>query len=178
MNYGPLDVTNSLAPNDIRVGIVGTPQTVEGVSGWLERCREEIPAKLSKQPNLFPKFPGCNTDTGFRTSLVLDSRLQRTIPQRSFDNISRMTTTNQVIREAVALLLDELHYLAENSSADVLICAMPMSLLERMDQDELVQTSAAAGDGTEGNTTDSHDMLKAKCLRVKITNSAHPAVYL
>lgn len=170
MNYGPLDVGQSLAPNDIRVGIVGTPQTVEGVSRWLERCREEIPAKESKQPNLFPKFPGCNTDASFRTSLVLNSRLQRTIPQRSFDTLSPSTDTNQVIREAVDLFVDELAYLAENVPADVLICAMPMSLLERMEQDGPTPTSRDTDSHAVDDVMklDFHDMLKAKCLGLKV----------
>ncbi len=170
MNYGPLDATDSLAPVDIKIGIVGTPQTVEGVTVWLERCREEIPAKASRQPNLFPKFPGCNADASFRTSLVLNSRLQRTIPQRSFDVLSRATDTNQVIRDAVDLFFDELQYLAENSPANVLICAMPMSLVERMDQDEPVGLSTDDSDHTANEIVklDFHDMLKAKCLGLKM----------
>lgn len=170
MNYGPLDVGNSLAPNDIRVGIVGTPQTVEGVSLWLERCREEIPAKVSKQPNLFPKFPGCNADASFRTSLVLNSRLQRALPQREFDTLSRATDTNQVIREAVDRFVDELTYLAENVPADVLICAMPMSLLERMEQDVPAPTSIDPGSNAVDAVVklDFHDLLKAKCLGLKV----------
>src|SRR5919202_1549207 len=94
MNYGPLDYAHRLAPKDIKVGIVGTAQTVAGVQAWLERCREEIPAKTSKQPNLFPKFPGCGPNIGFRASLVMDDRLQRSIPQRAFDAVSRLADTN------------------------------------------------------------------------------------
>ena len=69
MNYGPLDNEHPLAPREIKLGIVGTPETVEGVLGWLERCRSEIPAKPSRQPNLFPKFPGFNDEVGFHSSL-------------------------------------------------------------------------------------------------------------
>ena len=57
-NYGPLDQELPSAPKAIRVGIVGTPQSVEGVRSWFDKCREPIAAKTSKQPNLFPAFPG------------------------------------------------------------------------------------------------------------------------
>ena len=84
MNYGPADFASSLAPKNIKLGMVGTTQTLEGVCTWFEHCRSEIPAKQSRQPYLFPKFPGFNLDGGFRSELVLDSQLQRTIPQREF----------------------------------------------------------------------------------------------
>jgi len=79
MNYGPLDYAHPVAPKQIRLGIVGTNETVEGVVAWLERCRGEVPAKPSKQPNLFPRFPGFDTDTCFRCSLVLQDQLCRKI---------------------------------------------------------------------------------------------------
>ena len=44
MNYGPFDFDNSLAPKKIKLGIVGTPETIEGVAGWLEKCRAGVPA--------------------------------------------------------------------------------------------------------------------------------------
>src|SRR5436309_9320759 len=77
MNYGPLDYERLLAPTQIKVGIVGTPETIEGVQAWLERCRSEIPAKNSRQPNLFPSFPGFNPNTSFRASVIMDQQLQR-----------------------------------------------------------------------------------------------------
>src|SRR5436190_18387193 len=69
MNYGPLDVGSQSAPNRIRIGTVGSPETVEGTVRWLETCRQEIPAKESNQPNLFPRFPGFSADQGFRSTL-------------------------------------------------------------------------------------------------------------
>ena len=48
MHYGPLDYEQVLAPKLIKVGIVGTPETVEGMRTWLESCQNEIPAKVSK----------------------------------------------------------------------------------------------------------------------------------
>lgn len=58
MNYGPLDSESAIAPKRIRLGIVGTTETVEGLAGWIEKCRNGISAKQSNQPNLFVRFPG------------------------------------------------------------------------------------------------------------------------
>src|SRR5579885_3001442 len=101
MNYGPLDNDSPSSPKQIKVGIIGTTETVEGVTAWLERCRNEIPAKKSRQPYLFPGFPGCNPDASFRTSVVLDPRLSRTIPQRDFDNLCKLTDISQITTGAV-----------------------------------------------------------------------------
>src|SRR5688572_532587 len=87
MNYGPLDVTSDLAPRRIRVGIVGAPENIEGLREWLNRCRLEIPAKPSRQPNLFPRFPGFRSDYGFHSTLTLESLLEREIPTRILDRI-------------------------------------------------------------------------------------------
>ena len=41
-NYHPVDFDNRIAPKSIKVGIVGNNETVEGMAGWLEKCRNEI----------------------------------------------------------------------------------------------------------------------------------------
>ena len=62
MNHGPFDFENALAPKKIKLGIVGTRETIEGVVTWLEKCRSGISAKPSKLSNLFPHFPGFGED--------------------------------------------------------------------------------------------------------------------
>jgi hypothetical protein len=69
MNYAPLDFESPLAPKQINIGIIGDTETVEGVRSWFEHTRREIAGKVSNQPNLFPRFPGYNKDSGFRSSL-------------------------------------------------------------------------------------------------------------
>jgi hypothetical protein len=163
MDYGPLDYASPLAPKNIRLGIVGTPCTIEGVQRWFERCRGGIPAKSSKQPNLFPRFPGFGADSVFQSSLVIDSQLQRPIPDREFDRLARSASVDQVVVGAAQLFFTELQYLAQNSNANVLICAMPISLLdalERGSSSELVQDT---NDG-DGDSLDFHDLLKAKAM--------------
>src|SRR2546429_6038759 len=83
-NYGPGDVTVPSAPKRIRIGIVGDAHSVEGIAAWLDRCRHAFAAKKAKpgQEYLFPEWPGFDADTGFRCELVLDPRLQRSIPER------------------------------------------------------------------------------------------------
>src|SRR5438046_1157864 len=96
MNYGPLDFEKPIAPKKINVGIVGTPETVEGVTSWLERCRTGIVAKPSQRPNLFPRFPGFGEDSRLCADLICDSQLQRFISSSRLDNLCRQPYTGSV----------------------------------------------------------------------------------
>ncbi len=80
-DYGPADAT-STGPRAIRAGIVGTQASIQGLRGWLDRCRQPIAAKDSRFGRLFVPFPGFDTTAGFRSTLVWDSRLERQIRDR------------------------------------------------------------------------------------------------
>ncbi len=54
MEHGPLDRARGTAPRRLRVGLVGSPDTLAGTLGWLNRCKNGVAAKPSHQPNLFP----------------------------------------------------------------------------------------------------------------------------
>src|SRR3954465_11836528 len=83
MGNGPLDRTRGTAPRRIRVGLVGSAESIEGTLAWLTRCKAGIEAKSSRQPNLFPRFPGFTADLGFLSELVTEAQLQRAIPGRT-----------------------------------------------------------------------------------------------
>jgi hypothetical protein len=170
MNYGPLGYDSRLAPKQIRLGLIGTNETIEGVCAWLERCRDGIAAKASRQPNLFPRFPGFNEDASFRATLITDTRLQRTIPQATFDALKQQTTLNQIVTEAVDLFVAEVRYLVENTGVDVIICAVPMALytlLEDFGGDSTAPSAEIEEDHEERVSFDFHDLLKAKSMPLR-----------
>jgi hypothetical protein len=165
MQYGPLDYASSLMHKNINVGIVGTSETIDGVQTWLEHCRNEIPAKKSRQPRLFPKFPGFRADTCFHATLSLDSRLHRPIGRRMFENLRKHSNMNHVVSEAMDLFLAELRYLAENTLADVLLCAVPAVLLNVVQEiSEEARTTPGTLALTRTPRLDFHDLLKAKTM--------------
>lgn len=170
MNYGPLDYERPLAPRQIKLGIVGTPETVEGVHTWFERCRSEIPAKLSRQPNLFPRFPGCNPEASLRTSLVMDQQLQREISPHLFANLGKHSDPDQLVTEAVEMFCAELSYLAEKKVGDVFVCAVPMALLNLLEQRSETNKSVAEDPDDEEDQPrfDFRDLLKARVMRLKM----------
>lgn len=178
MNYGVLDYTSPLAPKSIRLGLVGTQQTIEDIIHWLERCQNGIAAKPSKYPNLFPRFPGFGPDSTFYTSLVIDPQLHRPIQQREFDVLVQKANPDQVIIEAVHLFIAELEYLTQNTNADVLMCAMPMSLLEAIKGSSDGDVDSDDNRPEADTRLDFHDMLKAKAMSLrKPTQLVWPMTY-
>jgi hypothetical protein len=155
--YGPLDLLSDLAPRSIRLGLVGTSESIEGFRGWLERCSNGWDAKPgSKQPKLFPAFPSCEGKTAFNCMFVTQSSIQRSIPRQKFLVLATDPKIESRILKAVNLFMDEIDYLAENSKLDVLVCAFPFELIEILDDPE--QTTPY----------DFRDLLKAKSMRSRI----------
>jgi hypothetical protein len=118
--YGPLDRMQPAAPNVIRLGVVGTTQSVSGVRDWLTQCAGGIPAKPSRQPNLFPAFPGCGPDLGLRASIVMTPDLLREVPQPEITALVQSANGDELVEEGVRLFLREFEYLQQNTNVDVL----------------------------------------------------------
>jgi len=165
MRYKPFDYKDARAPKEVKLGIVGTNETIEGLTTWLNRCRSGFAAKESRQPNLFPMFPGYGGDTPLPTPLVLSSQTQRSIRSTDFDKINKMSDKNEGIREAVRIFTEEIEYLSQNSSVDVVMCAVPDLLLDYMQEGQVV---------TSTGRIDFRDLLKARVM----TFSTHTQVVL
>jgi hypothetical protein len=125
-DYGPADAA-STAPRTIRAGIVGTPASIQGLRGWLDRCRQPVPAKDSRLGRLFVPFPGFDTTAGFRSTLVWDSRLERQIRDRDLRNLEGLKLQDAV-HAAVELYAAELEILDEEPGCNVILVARPDTL--------------------------------------------------
>mgnify|MGYP000459829217 CR=1 FL=1 len=56
--YGPCLLPNRrVISSFIRLGIIGSRDTINLTQIWIEKCQNEIPGK-SENPLLFPSFPG------------------------------------------------------------------------------------------------------------------------
>ncbi|MYI94603.1 hypothetical protein F4083_09840 [Candidatus Poribacteria bacterium] len=180
MNYSPFDFNNPLAPKEIKLGIVGTRETIDGIVSWFEKCRTGIPAKLSKHPTLFPYFPGFGEGKPLCADFVLDSQLQRTIPQTHFDKLCQGPKTDEVLQKIAQMYLDELEYLAEKTIADVLVCAFPFVLVQYLDQeeDDTDELDRVPGVVIISSKLILHDHLKAQAMRFgKPTQIIRPSTY-
>lgn len=108
----------------IRVGVVGTPASIQGWRRWLDGCRQPIAAKDSRLGRLFVPFPGFDTSAGFRSTLVWDSRLERPIRERDLKRLTDLPP-QAAVKAAVELYAAELDALDEEPGCDVVLIARP-----------------------------------------------------
>ncbi|MBL8997921.1 MAG: hypothetical protein KJZ74_06305 [Gemmatimonadales bacterium] len=158
INYGPLDVTDELAPRRIEVGIVATQADLDRTATWLERCRAPIAAKTSPHPNLAPAFPGFRPEAGFRSTLVLSDPLVRVLPASDFAELKRRGDSEALVREAVDRFVIALRDLNDHTPAKVLLCPVPAQVAELIDP-------ASRPDGKV--PPNFRDLLKARTLGLK-----------
>lgn len=175
MNHGSLDALGELAPEKVRLGIVGTAQDVEGVHTWFERIGDGIEAKESRQPNLFPRFPGFGEDSNLRAPLVSEFTLHGIVKQRELDKLFRSNDRYRVIEQAAEMFLSEMRRLTEKGAVDVLVCAVPDVLLDYDERDEPVQDDGPQGDADSSGDSERelpdlnfHHLLKARAMDLRV----------
>ena len=171
LEYGVLDRGLASAPSKLRLGAVGTPKTLEAFCRWIDACRSEVPAKETKLKNLFPAFPGFSEHHTFYATIASDETLQQALNARSFDILTKKPDFATMINEAVSAVLEAVAHLEETSKPDVIVCAMPQELLERIQQR---RSNWKPGDAV----VEFHDLLKARGLIYRIPlQLVWPATY-
>ncbi len=164
--YGPADADSPSAPRDIPVGLVGPSWAIDGMRGWLERCRTRIEAKEAKpgQENLHQPFPAFSTDTNFGAGLVFDDALVREIPEL---RLLAKADVKAAIAEGAGLYADAARSLAETGRCRVILCARPEEIREHDSEPPAPGGNADGEEEERGDTEigrDFHDMPKAQAL--------------
>lgn len=173
MSYGPFDVGSDLAPQRIKIGLVGTEKTAERFLTWFDQCKFGLSAKEGHKPNLFPHFPGVNENIGLRCQVVCGKGLVRTVHYgKTIKPILALKDHNEGVRRAVDAFYRELEYLskAKNSAPDVLVCAPPVELFRHFEKATPEDEESEVSEGQEEVSfkLDFHDLLKAASLKLRM----------
>jgi hypothetical protein len=187
MRHGPLDLGDTSAPTQLRIGLVGTEETIATIREWFDRCRTGIAAKQSKLSNLFPQFPGFSESSPFHSALVFHDRWCSPIRQREFDTALTHTQGDQTVREAVGVFIDHAATLIEQGGPLVVVCVPPKDVLASVDEPARNQLDALDKEIDEGSepATDGgpsvvafHDVLKAEGMRLGVPiQMVRPSTY-
>lgn len=169
MRHGPLEPERA---SRVRLGIIGTAETIDGFAQWLDRCKIGIAAKESRQPNLFLPFPGLGNDNPFRCAFELDPYARKPLPRGDIARIAAITATPKAVMEAVELFAAQAQAIVEAPAPpDVIICALPFDLITRVVHETVTPDRDAADDedGQEDETShfDFRDLLKARTIHLK-----------
>lgn len=167
IDNGPFDVGLETRPSEVRIGLIGTAQTLDLSASWLERCQGGIDAKPSKQPNLFPPFPGLGEDGAFRCEFSTPDSLQRMLPEKTMKDVIARPSQPEIVRAAVDMIVEEVKDLADGSPPNVILIALPIELITAVYvlSDLTKDEESEAPDPSK--PINFHGALKAACMRYR-----------
>lgn len=176
-HYGTFDFSNPDGPRRIRLGMVGTDESLGALAEWLAGCLDEIPAKHSNQPRLYPPFPGFAPTQGFHSRLTWNTNEFRRVQIPA--DIAGMSDFNKIVAKVVDLYVEEIAQIIEKSDVDVIICAPPLEHLrltthsissDTAEETALPEDQSVPQPESDSSPTlfDFHDLLKAKSLVFRI----------
>ena len=153
-------------PGDrVRIGVIGTADTVDGFAKFLERCKTGIQEKKSPLKNLFPPFPGIGNSNPFRCTFEVDTAARRVIPLRDIKSIIAIPKQPEAVRAAAELFAEQASTMLEGSSRpDVIVAALPVDLICK------VINAISSGDNDDEGNDDLNfrDFFKARVVQLSV----------
>ncbi len=167
MNYGVLDFAQEQAPRKIHLGLIGVNEDIEKFMEWVEVCKSPIAAKESRKKNLFPRFPGFNTQHGFHSEILTDQNIQGKISSNTFSELSGLTPDEKT-KKAVEIFINEIEYIvSKNHKLDVILCAIPKQLAEQLSVTEDEEGEGGTQPRQVKSKYDFRRLLKAESLKFR-----------
>lgn len=115
----------------IRVGVVGTPQSIDHFSSYLGSISNTVLAGKNARdkaydPIVIPDFPGTRADVAFRVDVRLEPAHRRGIPQRLLEQDLKPASAAEQIKNVVSRIAQELDVFGDlDPQPDVIAVVMP-----------------------------------------------------
>lgn len=128
--YGPREL-DRMARSSVRLGIIGTAETIQMVLNWIESAKGRIRAGRSKRgkpydPVLAPDFPGFDVDSPYECSVDCPSSLQEVLSSRDIEAAANLHNFRNRVAAVVELVANRLAILKDREpEPEVVVCAMP-----------------------------------------------------
>jgi len=148
-----------LHPSEIKLGFIGTRETVAGAQEWIEKCGSPIESEniriISPKPRidegvlfnvetltdtqvrrrlekiLNRDFVGFNRGSSFKCCFQANERWERHIQPRELDTILGIEDKERRIRELVGLFDDQIHSIADTDpTPDIITLALTPEIVE------------------------------------------------
>ena len=172
-SFGTFDKGGDSVPRPIRLGVIGTTATVDGVRDWLERCKNGVVSDEKKLKELRPSFPGMKEEV-FGTSLDLSDTSTRAITRHE---LTTALSHSEPLARVVEIFMAHARDLAGKSGLHVLVVAPPKEVFDLGDAprtvihdppiDEL-QQPAPEEPVPSPSTLNFHDLFKAQALDLQL----------
>lgn len=162
-DFGTFDKGGENVPKPIRLGIIGTAATVDGIRDWLDSCKNGVESLEGKLREFRPSFPGMKSEV-FGTTFDIQDNIIRKVSQTEILNALRR---QDPLRELVTLFFEHARDLTNRGSIHVLLVAPPSEVFD-------LESQTAAGTETELDESQDtkcrqfgqnfHDLFKAEAL--------------
>lgn len=163
--HGPLQPRSG---DVIRVGIIGTDDTVAGFTEFLEETGRGIESGNKQLINLNPDFPGLGNQNPFRCKFEVPDGATATISRRQVNEITSIGRHDEAVRHAVELITSQLSALVEGGAKpDVIVLALPIPLIEKLVNAKSGEEDSDDDDNS-GDLLNFRDLLKAKTLHLPV----------
>jgi hypothetical protein len=126
--YGPYHLPDQDFPTplEIKIGIVGSGETVSLTKRFIEKCSRKV---LSRKENtiLFPSFPGMSLNSPFKCKLLTSETWEETLTGKELEKVKDIPEFYERMIYAVNLFTERVSNLATKvPPPNVIICALPM----------------------------------------------------
>jgi hypothetical protein len=173
--YDVYDTKLRIRRERVLVGAVGTSDMLSKLYSWLEKCSQPIPSqKDSKQPNLRVPFCGFTTDWGFRSSLVIDEEITRTLNHSDINEVLRIKDCNALVDATVDLYYRQAKFLAQNRVVDVIACVISTKLYDRISTPEIASVEETLEDNEDKPTDDALEINFRRALKARAMHLGKP----
>ena len=128
--YGPLKAHGAdiASPMSIKVGVIGTGETIGLASQFINRLSGKIESK-TKEPFQNPDFPGFKDL--FDCVLMTSESYNEIIPKTSIRNATKLSTFEERVKKATDLFLDKIEAIEQRiPKPEVIICALPQEIID------------------------------------------------
>ena len=128
--YGPCMLPSRRAiSSSIRVGIIGSRETINLAQYWINKCQTEIPGKPGI-PLLFQPFPGFKRIFG--AELRVRSECIEVLKEAEIEHVLEIAEFQQRVRSAARLFIEKLRNLqVREPRPHVVICALPQDIVDK-----------------------------------------------
>ncbi len=119
--FGPESFGSSRHPSKIRIGFIGSAETIGASKEWLGRVSAGISENEGEQP-----FPGMRLDRGFFCDLSFSSDWDEVLTQTEIKQVKAIRGERERFEAGHGLLRDKTRLVCERDmSPDVLVAALP-----------------------------------------------------
>ena len=125
--YGPFSLGTARHPNAIRVGLIGTAETIDKSKRWLV---ENAAGVLGDEKH--PRFPGFQADRGFFSELSFSDNWTEQITQSELQEVLRTRGPRPRFEATTGLMVAKLRLMSERDQPpDYVLVGLPNALLEK-----------------------------------------------